>query len=555
MYFYKDQKKVFTNSRVTKNNKMKKIILLFFNCIFLLCTYSQEREHSIILKIDTSKFNDTKEVNFDSEFKLVNKNISPSIKKLRTDKKNKLIKLTFPKNISMDSVLSVYEKSGKYDFVEQDYIGYGSGVQVSPNDNYFYLQYSLKNDGSFNTNFMSQMNIVSTAGADINIEGLWDYSTGDEELIVAVIDSGMRMTHEDLEGRFWINNNEIIGNNIDDDANGFVDDIYGWDFINNDNDPTDDHGHGTNVGSIALASGNNLLGISGVNWNSKIMSLKSLDENNSGSYSAMIESIYYAVDNGAKVINFSIGGNGYSESLRNAVNYCYNNNVVFVACMMNYDNETTYYPAGFDNVIAVGATDPRDHRASPFDWTFANGATSGSNFGNHIDLVAPGLQVGGASFSSDNGYSFWSGTSQATPLVAGVASLLISINPNLTVDNVKNYLINSADDQVGNSDEDALGWDKYYGHGRLNATNAINQLLSIDKHDSFQVSIHPNPVDDFFTLNYSSEVLTQIFNLRGVLIKTSKNKKIDISNFSPGIYLVMLSNNSGQVHIQKIIKN
>lgn len=519
-----------------------------------MSVYSQEKEHSIILKIDTSKLNDTKKVNFDSEFKLLNKSINPTIKKLKTDKKNELYKITFPKNISMDSILSVYEKSGKYEFIEQDHIGYGSGVQVSPNDNYFALQYSLRNDGSFNTNFMSEMNIVSTPGADINIEGLWDYSTGDQELIVAVIDTGMRTTHEDLEGRFWINNNEIVGNNIDDDGNGFIDDVYGWDFINDDNDPTDDHGHGTNVGSIALASGNNLLGISGVNWNSKIMALKSLDENNSGSYSAMIESIYYAVDNGAKVINFSIGGNNYSESLRDAVNYCYDNNVIFVACMMNYDNETIYYPAGFDNVIAVGATDPRDHRASPFNWTFDDGSSSGSNFGNHIDLVAPGLQIAGASFSSDNGYSYWSGTSQATPLVAGVASLLLSVNPNLTVNDVKNYLTNNADDQVGELNEDTLGWDKYYGHGRLNATKAINQVLANDKHDSFQVSIQPNPADDFFTLNYSFEVSTQIFDLRGVLIKTTKDKKIDISNFKSGIYLVMLTNSLGQVSSQKLIK-
>jgi subtilisin family serine protease len=516
--------------------------------------YSQDKEHSIILKLKTSNDLYTKEVEISTEFNQINKNITPSFRELKIDANNRLIRLTFPKNISIDSVLSVYKKSEKYEFVEQDYIGYGSGVQVFPNDIYFDSQYSLKNDGSFNTTFMSEMNIVSVTGADINIQGLWDYTKGDQELIVAVIDSGMNMTHEDLQGRFWVNDDEIIGNNIDDDGNGFIDDVNGWDFINNDNDPSDDHGHGTNVGSIAMATGNNSFGISGVNWNSKIMVVKSLDNNNSGSYSAMIESIYYAVDNGAKVINFSIGGSSYSESLKNAVNYCYDNNVVFVACMMNYDNETTYYPAGFEKAIAVGATDPRDYRASPFNWTFGDGSSSGSNFGNHIDLVAPGLQIAGASLSSDSGYSYWSGTSQATPLVAGVASLLLSVNSTLSIDALKNYLINSADDQVGDPEEDISGWDKYYGHGRLNATNAVNQVLTTNKIDNFKITVLPNPTKDFFTINYPLEVSTQIFDFKGAIIKKTKEKRVNISNLESGIYLVVITNRSGQVNYRKLVK-
>ena len=533
---------------------MKFFLFLFFNCLLILSVYSQDYEHSIILKLKTSSDFNTKNFEFSSEFNQINKNITPSIKELKIDSNNRLIKLSFPKNISIDSVLSVYKKSGKYEFVEPDFIGYGSGVQVSPNDNYFNLQYSLKNDGSFNTNFMSEMNITSVTGSDINIEGLWDHTKGDEELIVAVVDSGMNMTHEDLKGRFWVNENEIMGNNIDDDGNGFIDDVNGWDFINNDNNPSDDHGHGTNVGSIAMATGNNLFGISGVNWNSKIMVVKALDENNSGSYSSMIESIYYAVDNGAKVINFSIGGSGYSESLKNAVDYCYNNNVVFVACMMNHDNETTYYPAGFEKAIAVGATDPRDHRASPFNWTFGDGSSSGSNFGDHIDLVAPGLQIAGASSTSDSGYGYWSGTSQATPLVAGVASLLLSVNSSLTIDELKNYLTNSADDQVGNPGEDTPGWDKYYGHGRLNATNAVNQVLTTNETDTFKITIFPNPSKDFFTISYPLDVSTKIFDFRGVLIKKTEDKIIDITYLESGIYLVMITNSSGQINYQKLIK-
>ena len=135
---------------------MKFFLFLFFNCLLILSVYSQDYEHSIILKLKTSSDFNTKNFEFSSEFNQINKNITPSIKELKIDSNNRLIKLTFPKNISIDSVLSVYKKSGKYEFVEPDFIGYGSGVQVSPNDNYFNLQYSLKNDGSFNTNFMSE---------------------------------------------------------------------------------------------------------------------------------------------------------------------------------------------------------------------------------------------------------------------------------------------------------------------------------------------------------------------------------------------------------------
>ncbi|MGB0897575.1 MAG: S8 family serine peptidase, partial [Flavobacteriaceae bacterium] len=192
-----------------------------------------------------------------------------------------------------------------------------------------------------------------------------------------------------------------------------IDDLTaGWDFINNDNNPTDDHGHGTNVAGIVLASGNNAIGYAGVNWNSRVMICKALNSTNSGSYAAIAGSIYYAVDNGAKVISMSIGGSGNSVTLSDAIDYCYNNGVVLVACMMNFNNNVNYYPAAYTNVIAVGSTDPDDKRSNPFFWS----NTSGSNYGNHIDLVAPGNYMYGLSYSSDTNYgSYWGGTSQATP--------------------------------------------------------------------------------------------------------------------------------------------
>ena len=186
---------------------------------------------------------------------------------------------------------------------------------------------------------------------------------------------------------------------------------------------------------------------------------KILDENNSGYYSWWTDAIYYAVDNGAKVINMSVGGSGFSSSMKDAIDYAYNNGVTVVACMMNENNNTTFYPAGYQNTIAVGATNPNDERSAPFFWS----TTSGSNYGNHIDVVAPGNYIYGLNYQSDTNYnSYWGGTSQAAPLVTGLSSLLLAQDADKTPDDIRSIIRNTAEDQVGNVSEDISGFDIYY---------------------------------------------------------------------------------------------
>ena len=223
--------------------------------------------------------------------------------------KTQTVLVTLGKNDDLNNYINQYKKLPNVEFVEEDFESEGGGksniehqsLSNIPNDTYFNRQWGLYNNGT-----MTGIGTVK-ADADTDMELAWDIETGDPNLTVAVIDSGFRMAHPELAGRIWINPNDPV-DGVDNDGNGLIDDYQGWDYVNNDNNPTDDHGHGTNCSGIVLAGANNGIGYAGVNWNSKLMVLKALNANNSGTYSAMTNSIYYAVDNGAKVISMSIGG-------------------------------------------------------------------------------------------------------------------------------------------------------------------------------------------------------------------------------------------------------
>ena len=249
----------------------------------------------------------------------------------------------------------------------------------------------------------------------------------------------------------------------------------------------------------------------------------------------------------------SIGGSESSATLSDAIDYCYNNGVVLVACMMNENNDVTYYPAGYDKTIAVGSTDPNDTRSNPFFWS----NTSGSNFGNHIDLVAPGNYMYGLSNSSDTYYGgYWGGTSQASPLVAGVVSLLLSQNPTLTFEEIRVILRESAEDQVGDPSEDVSGFDPYYGYGRLNAKNALSHpVLSIDNFE-LGISLYPNPADNIlFIKGNKNSVNVSIYNILGKEVLSIMNtNNIDVKAFPKGVYIIKISDGVGQTN-RKFIKN
>jgi subtilisin family serine protease len=361
-----------------------------------------------------------------------------------------------------------YSHDPNVEYAEPDYIVYTSST---PNDPSFSLLWGLHN---------------TSRDADIDAPEAWNIETGGSEVIIAVIDTGVAYTHEDLSANMWSNPNEIPGNGIDDDGNGYIDDSKGWDFstceqfnsnfdcINikpEDNDTYDDNGHGTHCSGTIGAVGNNGIGVTGVNWNTKIMPLKFLNPDGYGSYSNAVSAILYGIEMGVAVMSNSWGGSEYSQALNDAVQAADNAGILFVAAAGNdarNNDFTPVYPASYDvpNIISVAATDSFDNLASF------------SNIGvNTVDLAAPGVNIFStlppyaylSSSCNDNngdGYGYCSGTSMATPHVTGVAGLILSHYPDLTVTELKRRILFTSDPVPSLSGKVLTG-------GRLNAYRAV----------------------------------------------------------------------------------
>lgn len=317
-----------------------------------------------------------------------------------------------------------------------------------PNDAYFYQLWGMQNTGQSG----------GVPHADINAPAAWDVQTCDHSVIVAVIDTGVDYNHPDLADNIWTNTGEIPGNGIDDDGNGYVDDVHGYDFVHNDGDPMDDHYHGTHVAGTISASGDNYTGVVGVCWHATIMPVKFLDSSGGGYTSNAVSAVLYASQMGARVLSNSWGGGGFSYALQDAIEVSNADNALFVAAAGNSGMNNDYYPhypSSYEvaNIIAVAATDRYDNIA-----TF-------SNYGlQSVDLAAPGVDI--LSTSPGNGYLTLSGTSMATPHVSGAAAAIVSQNPSLSNADVKNILLNNVD-QIASLDGRVLSG------GRLNIGRAI----------------------------------------------------------------------------------
>jgi serine protease len=300
-------------------------------------------------------------------------------------------------------------------------LNYIARATLSPNDPYYSYQWHMTR---------------------IGMEDAWDESTG-SGVTVAVNDSGVKQSLADLAQTNF---------------------VAGYDFINSDNDPTDDHGHGSHVCGTIAQSTNNSVGVTGVAYNCSIMPVKVLNASGSGSYTQIADGIYWAVDHGADIINMSLGGSSSSSTLQNACNYAWNNGVVVVCAAGNSSSSSPFYPAAYTVCISVSAINSAD------------GLASYSNYGSTIDICGPGgdnVDRDGDGYidgvlqntfdSSGDGYFFYYGTSMASPHVAGVAALVWSIDSGLTNAEVRDILETTAED-LGTS-----GWDQYFGYGLVDA--------------------------------------------------------------------------------------
>jgi hypothetical protein len=332
----------------------------------------------------------------------------------------------------------------------------------------------------------------------IKVQEAWDKTRESPEVVVAVLDSGVDINNPDLKDNLWTNQKELEGNKIDDDHNGFIDDIHGWDFVNNVPDPSPKFKagfteagiiHGTVITGIIAASGNNASGVTGVTWRAQIMPLKVLDDKGEGTVASVIKGIDYAINNGADIINLSFVGDGFSQALDDAIRRAYNAGIIVVAAAGNEEkdgagrslDDAPLYPAcndgvnGENMVIGVAATDEMDQKAEF------------SGYGlKCIDIAAPGVSILSTSVYSPthsignnffNQYydGYWAGTSMATAIISGAVALIEGANPGLNRKEVIKLLLDGADN-INRLNQNLL-WK--LGKGRVNLDVSITAAKNI----------------------------------------------------------------------------
>ncbi len=308
-------------------------------------------------------------------------------------------------------------------YAEPDYVALAQ--DTIPNDTYYGSQWGLPK---------------------ISAPVAWDMTTGSSAIIIAVVDTGIDLDHEDFSCADKLTTAR-------------------WNFVAGNSIPEDDNGHGTHVAGIAAACGNNGKGVAGVAWGARLMPIKVLDSSGSGYYSNVAAGITYAVDHGADIVNLSLGGVSNDSTLASAVQYAHDHGVLVVAAAGNcaqdgyqcsYLYNPVMYPGAYPTVLAVAATDSGDNWASF------------SEYQPYVDVAAPGVSI--YSTVRTGGYGYLSGTSMATPYVSGLAALLRSFSPSFTMDQIENTIQSTADD-LG-----AAGKDDYFGYGRINAGRALSSL-------------------------------------------------------------------------------
>lgn len=335
-----------------------------------------------------------------------------------------------------DKAFAHFANSSEIEYIEPNYIISLNKVKAgeeapAPKDASFKKQWGMKNDGKNGSVFSSGL-----AGEDINVLRAWSITKGSKDIKIAVIDTGVDYTHPDLAAQMDVNTAELNGKaGVDDDNNGYVDDIYGYDFANKDGDPKDGHGHGTHCAGVIGAS-HNSAGVAGVMADVKIVGIKFLSDAGSGETIDAIAAIDYAIKRGVQVMSNSWGGGDKEQSLEDAIKSAEAAGITFVAAAGNEsanNDSTASYPANYEvsNVISVGS------------YTSAGAKSSFSNYGlTSVHVTAPGSGI--LSTYKRGGYTSMSGTSMATPHIAGVVGLLLSKEPTLTPAQIRERLIKTS---------------------------------------------------------------------------------------------------------------
>lgn len=347
-------------------------------------------------------------------------------------------RLVFPAEVDVEQLAVDYSANLNVVYAEPNYI---AEIDTTPDDTYYAQQWGL---------------------TKINAPAAWDVQTGTLGIVIAIIDTGVDMDHPDLNGKIWNNPGETL-DGVDNDGNGLIDDLHGYDWVNGDTDPQDDNGHGTHCAGISAAETDNAQGVAGVCWNCSVMPLKAFQSSGRGSYADIAAAINYAANKGAHVINMSFGSYADSQVVKDALENAYGT-AVLVASAGNDNSLAKHYPAAYPWVIGVAATDGDDKKAGF------------SNYGTWVDVSAPGVNIYSTLF--DDTYAGWSGTSMAAPFVSGLAALLVAEHPTWSKELIRGQLYQSTDNI------DALNplYVGKLGTGRINAGTALSLVPVPDIH-------------------------------------------------------------------------
>ncbi len=446
----------------TSNGVKRKITSFFICLLYLIIILLIITNFYFNLTVTTAKKIDLSKIRQTDEILVKYKN------------NQEIVKIKVPQSADFDKLLKAYSEMPDVEYAESNYTYQAT---IIPTDSYFTNQWYLQK---------------------IKAVQAWNTIRESPKIVIAILDSGVQIDHPDLKSNIWINKKEIAGNNKDDDKNGFIDDVNGWDFVNNVPDPSpkflsgfSEAGilHGTIVAGIAAASGNNAAGISGVTWQAQLMPLKVLDDTGAGNTLQVVKAIDYAIANGADIINLSFVGEGFSKSLDDAIKRAYDKGIIVVAAGGNEPgqgegnnlDQLPMYPVchdgtnGDNRVIGVAATDTMDQKAF----------FSGYGF-KCIDIAAPGISVFSTMAYSPTNYigdkpfnkyydGYWSGTSVAVPMISGAIALIEAANPSLDRNEVVKILLDSSDN-INPLNPNFLN---KLGKGRLNLELAVNQASSL----------------------------------------------------------------------------
>lgn len=364
----------------------------------------------------------------------------------------------------------------------------------------------------------------------------WDaVTTATSNVVIAVVDDAVLLSHEDLQPNIWTNPGEIAGDNIDNDGNGYIDDVNGWDAADNDNNPNPNNPtnsfftHGTHCAGIASGRTDNNLGIASLGYHAKIMPVKSAQLPNPASVVAGYQGVEYAIINNADVISMSWGGGLYSATYQIIFDQAYAQGIVCVAAAGNSDTDVPQYPANYNHVISVAASDQSDNKASF------------SNYGTWIDVTAPGVDIYSSLAGSNSSYGTMSGTSMACPMVAGLAAMLLAIDPLMTPDQVEECIESSADDIYAQN----TSYIDELGAGRINAANAVvcaSQILARFESD-YQFACPGQTIQ--FTDNSAGTPTSWNWSFPGGTPTTSTAQNPSVTYSTTGVYDVSLTVSDG----------